>query len=64
MAYKKSNNPVNRRGRRRRKRAKHLIDTPTIEVSKQPGGTNSGFTPLSERVIAETGNAGWRSSFL
>lgn len=61
MAYKKSNNPVNKR-RRGRRRSKHLIDTPTVEVSKQSGGTESGFTPLADRVIAETGNSGWEGS--
>ena len=61
MVQDQKQNPIQKR-RRGRKRTKHLIDTPTIEVSKQSGGTNSGFTPLSERVIAETGNAGWRGS--
>jgi hypothetical protein len=61
MVQDQKQNPIQKR-RRGRKRAKHLIDTPTIEVSKQSGGTNSGFTPLSERVIAETGNAGWEGS--
>tara|TARA_R100001198_G_scaffold87026_1_gene61955 strand:+ start:758 stop:1750 length:993 start_codon:yes stop_codon:yes gene_type:complete len=53
MAYKKSNNPVQRR-RRRRKRAKHLLDTPTIEVSK----TTTPNNPLNEKVIATTGKTG------
>ena len=36
MAYNKSNNPTQRRGRRRRKGAKHLLNTPTIEVQYLP----------------------------
>lgn len=53
MAYKKSNSPVQRR-RRRRKRVKHLLDTPTIEVSK----TTTPNNPLNEKVIATTGKSG------
>jgi len=54
MAYNKSNNPTQRRGRRRRKGAKHLLNTPTIEVSK----TTTPNNPLNEKVIATTGKLG------
>jgi len=54
MAYNKSNNPMQRRGRRRRKGAKHLLNTPTIEVSK----TTTPNNPLNEKVIASTGKLG------
>lgn len=48
MAYKQALR------RRRRKRAKHLLDTPTIEVSK----TTTPNNPLNEKVIAATGKSG------
>ena len=73
MAYNQDNNPLSgvsmlgpsanifkkRKNHRGRKRAKHELDTPTIEISKQGSNKGSGFNQVQKAVISETGNADW-----